>query len=142
MVGDRGWRKAGWVAFFMLPSLIGMIMFVIGPILASGVLAFYDWDLLTDPEYTGLGNFRRLAHDDDTWAALRHTLTFIAGYVPSVMILALVLALILNTRLTGLALFRTAFFLPVVSSWVAVALIWKWLFHPRYGLINYGLAQV
>jgi multiple sugar transport system permease protein len=142
MVGDRGWRKAGWVAFFMLPSLIGMIMFVIGPILASGVLAFYDWDLLTDPEYTGLGNFRRLAHDDDTWAALRHTLTFIAGYVPSVMILALVLALILNTRLTGLTLFRTAFFLPVVSSWVAVALIWKWLFNPRYGLINYGLAQV
>ena len=142
MVGDTGWRRNGWVALFVLPSLAGMLLFVIGPIAASAVLTLYDWDLLTDPEFSGLDNLRKLAADDEVWAALRHTLTFIAGYVPSVMVLALFLALALNAKLRGLALLRTAFFLPVVSSWVAVALLWKWLFNPRYGLINHGLAQI
>ena len=142
MVGDAGCRKTGWIALFILPSLAGMLLFVIGPIAASAVLTLFEWDLLTDPKFVGLDNFRRLFGDEDIWAALRHTLMFIAGYVPSVMILALLLALILNARLKGLSLFRTAFFLPVVSSWVAVALLWKWLFNPRYGLINYGLESV
>lgn len=142
MVGDTGWRRNGWVALFILPSLAGMLLFVVGPIAASAVLTLYDWDLLTDPEFSGLDNVRTLAGDEEVWAALRHTLTFIAGYVPSVMILALLLALALNAKLRGLALLRTAFFLPVVSSWVAVALLWKWLFNPRYGLINYGLDRI
>jgi multiple sugar transport system permease protein len=142
VVGDTGWRRNGWIALFILPSLAGMLLFVIGPIIASAVLTLFEWDLLTDPKFTGLGNFRRLAQDDDIWAALRHTLTFIVGYVPSVMVLGVLLALILNAKLKGLALFRTAFFLPVVSSWVAVALLWKWLFNPRFGLINYALDQI
>jgi multiple sugar transport system permease protein len=142
MVGDTGWRRNGWVALFILPSLAGMLLFIIGPILASAVLTLFEWDLLTDPKFVGLANFRRLFHDNDIWKALLHTLTFIVGYVPSVMVLALMLALVLDAKLKGLALFRTAFFLPVVSSWVAVALLWKWLFNPRYGLINYGLEQI
>lgn len=142
MVGDRGWRRNGWLALFILPSLAGMLLFVIGPIVASAVLTFYQWDLLTDPEYVGLANFRRLFGDEAVWEALKHTLTFIAGYVPAVMVLALFLALALNAQLKGIAFMRTAFFLPVVSSWVAVALLWKWLFNPRYGLINYGLDQI
>lgn len=142
MVGDRGWRRAGWVAFFMLPGLSGLLLFVVGPILASLVLTVYEWDLLTSPRYVGLDNFRRLVEDDQFWAALRHTLAFIAGYVPLVMVLALLVALALNTRLPGLAALRTAFFLPVVSSWVAVALLWSWLFNPRYGLVNYGLGKL
>lgn len=142
MVGDRGWRRSGWIALFIAPSLAGMLLFVIGPIVASAVLTLYQWDLLTDPKYVGLANFRRLFGDEAVWAALRHTLTFIVGYVPAVMALALLLALALNARLKGIALLRTAFFLPVVSSWVAVALLWKWLFNPRYGLINYGLERI
>jgi multiple sugar transport system permease protein len=142
MVGDRGWRRAGWVAFFVLPGLSGLLLFVVGPILASLVLTVYEWDLLTSPRYVGLANFRRLVEDDQFWAALRHTLAFIAGYVPLVMVLALLVALALNTKLRGLAVLRTAFFLPVVSSWVAVALLWSWLFNPRYGLVNYGLAKL
>jgi multiple sugar transport system permease protein len=142
MVGDTGWRRNGWIVFFLLPSMAGMLAFVIGPILASAVLTLFEWDLLTDPKFVGLANFRRLFHDEDIWLALRHTLTFIVGYVPSVMVLALLLALVLDAKLKGMSFFRTAFFLPVVSSWVAVALLWKWLFNPRYGLINYGLDQV
>lgn len=142
MVGDTGWRRTGWIALFILPSMAGMTLFVIGPIIASAVLTFFEWDLLSDPRYIGLDNFRRLWRDDDVWAALRHTVTFIVGYVPSVMVLGLLLALALNTKLRGLSALRTAFFLPVVSSWVAVALLWSWLFNPRYGLINYALDKI
>lgn len=142
MVGDRGWRKTGWVALFILPGLGGLLVFTIGPILASFVLTFYEWDLLTSPKFVGLDNFRRLIHDHQFGAALRHTLVFIAGYVPLVMVLALLIALALNAKLRGIALIRTAFFLPVVSSWVAVALLWTWLFNPRYGLVNYGLEKL
>jgi multiple sugar transport system permease protein len=140
MVGDHGWRQAAWVSLFVLPGLCGLLLFTIGPIVASLVLTLFDWDLLTDPTFIGLDNFRRLVRDDEFWAALRHTLIFIAGYVPLVMVSSLLLALALNTRLRGLAVLRTAFFLPVVSSWIAVALLWSWLFNPRYGLVNYGLS--
>ncbi len=142
MVGDRGWKRTAWVLLFILPGLSGLLLFTIGPILASLVLTFYEWDLLTDPEYVGLANFRRLWHDADFWAALRHTLYYIGGYVPLVMVLALGIALALNAKLRGLSAIRTAFLLPVVSSWVAVALLWTWLFNPRFGLVNYGLSKL
>ncbi len=142
MVGDHGWRRAAWVSLFVLPGLSGLLLFTIGPILASLALTTFEWDLLTDPVFIGTDNVTRLVHDPDFWAALRHTLIFIAGYVPLVMILSLLIALALNTRMRGLALLRTAFFLPVVSSWIAVALLWTWLFNPRYGLVNYGLGLV
>src|SRR5215210_4042314 len=142
MVGDRGVRRYAWVALFIVPGLAGLILFTIGPIVASLVLTVFEWDLLTDPRFVGLDNFRRLSDDPDFWEALVHTLTFIAGYVPLVMVLALLLALALNAPLRGIALLRTAFFIPVVSSWVAVALLWSWLFNPRFGLVNYFLGQV
>ena len=138
MVGETGWRKAGWVALFLLPGLAGLFAFTILPILASLVLTFYEWDLLTPPEFVGMQNYVRLLGDQTFWAALVHTLTFIAGYVPLVVICALGLALVLNVPLRGIGAVRTVFFFPVVSSWVAVALLWSWLFNPRYGLINYA----
>ncbi len=142
MVGERGIARLGWLILFVGPGLGGLVVFTVGPILASLVLTLFEWDLLTSPRYVGLANFARLVEDQAFWAALRHTLTFIVGYVPLVMTLALAVALALNTRLRGLAALRTAFFMPVVSSWVAVALLWSWLFNPRYGLVNYVLGLV
>src|SRR6266508_521430 len=142
MVGDRGIRRVGWVALFIAPGLSGLLLFTIGPIIASLVLTLFEWDLLTSPRFVGLDNFRRLIDDPNFYDALVHTLTFIAGYVPLVMVLALLLALALNAKLRGVAVLRTAFFVPVVSSWVAVALLWSWLFNPKYGLVNYLLGQV
>ncbi len=141
MVGDKGWRKTAWVAFFVGPSLVGIGVFMLLPIASSLVLTLFEWDLLTSPKFVGFDNFTHLYHDPEIWASLKHTLTFIVGYVPSVMVLALLIALALNRKLRGLAGLRTAYFLPVVSSWVAVALLWSWLFNPRYGLINWGLKQ-
>jgi len=139
MVGDRGVRQIGWLALFLLPGLGGLLIFTVLPILASLLLTLFQWDLLTAPRFVGLANYARLIADEAFWGALRHTLAFIAGYLPLVLLLGLGLALALNAPLRGIGAIRTAFFLPVVSSWVAVALLWSWLFNPRYGLINYLL---
>jgi multiple sugar transport system permease protein len=129
-----------WVAFFIAPSLIGLLLFTLYPIVDSFWVAFQDWNLLSPPKFIGFDNFIELWQDEAFWNALQHTLLFIALYVPIVFILALGLALFLNQKLRGMLVVRTATFLPVVASWVVVSLIWKWLFNPAYGLINYGLS--
>ena len=141
MVGERGWKHAAWVALFILPGFSALFLFIIAPILASLVLTVFEWDLLTSPRFVGGANLRRIATDGAFWAAFRHTLVYIVGYVPLVMVLALAVALALNRGMVALGAIRTAFFLPVVSSWVAVALLWTWMFNPRFGLINYGLSM-
>jgi multiple sugar transport system permease protein len=142
MTHTRRLPQLGWLALFLLPGLGGLLLFTVLPLLASVVLTLFQWDLLTPPRFVGLANYARLLGDEEFWAALQHTLSFIAGYLPLVLVLGLLVALALNAPLRGIGLIRTAFFLPVVSSWVAVALLWSWLFNPRYGLINYllGLA--
>lgn len=139
MTSNRRLSQLAWLALFLLPGLSGLLLFTVFPILSSLVLTLFRWDLLTPPRFVGLGNYARLLGDREFWAALQHTLTFIAGYLPLVLVLGLLVALALNAPLRGIGLIRTAFFLPVVSSWVAVALLWSWLFNPRYGLINYVL---
>ena len=142
MVGQRGWKHSMWIAFFLLPSLSGLLIFTFIPIFASLGLTLFEWDLLTPPQFVGLDNFKKLFGDPTFWESLTHTLFFIAGYIPLVMVIALGMALLLNRKLRGVTIFRTAFFIPVVSAWVAVALIWQWLLNPQYGLFNYLLSFV
>lgn len=139
MAGEKGLRKLYWLGIFLLPSLVALSIFTIIPVLSSLALTLYEWDLLTPPQFVGLANVNRLIHDRGFWEALAHTLYFIVGYVPLVMIIALVVAVILNQRLRGFLFFRAAFFVPVVSAWVAVALMWKWIFNPKFGIFNYVL---
>jgi multiple sugar transport system permease protein len=134
MVGSRSFARTGWLAFFLLPGLLGLLAFTILPLIASLVLTLFQWDLLTPPQFVGFDNFVKLSQDRNFWSALQHTLAFIAGYLPLVMILALGMALALNAPLRGIAFIRTAFFLPVVSSWVAVALLWSWLFDAKWAM--------
>ncbi|MGE5675051.1 MAG: carbohydrate ABC transporter permease [Mycobacterium leprae] len=142
MVGERGLKKALIILLFLLPNLIGFLLFSLVPVVASLGLSLFKWDLLSAPVFVGLQNFRNLMKDVDFWAATRHTFTFIIGYIPLVLAVGLGVALVLNQKLKGLAFYRTAFFLPVVSSWVAVALIWKWLFNPNVGMVNYMLSLI
>ena len=131
-----------WVIFFLAPSLIGLLMFTILPILVSLGLTFTKWDLITPPQFIGFSNFTNLASDTKFWRALGHTLMFIVGYIPLVMVTSLSAALLLDKKLIGRRFLRTAFFTPVVSAWVAVALLWMWIFNPKFGLLNYLLALV
>lgn len=142
MIGERGFSKWKWIIFFLAPSLLGLLVFIVLPIASSFWYAFHDWNLLSPPEFIGLGNFEELLSDDAFWSALRYTLTFIVLYVPSAFALGLALALLLNQKLRGILIVRTASFLPVVASWVVVSLIWKWIFNPSYGLLNYSLSVI
>lgn len=142
MVGERGFSKWKWIIFFLAPSLLGLLIFIVLPIASSFWYAFHDWNLLSPPEFIGLGNFEELLSDSAFWSALRYTLTFIVLYVPSAFALGLALALLLNQKLRGILIVRTASFLPVVASWVVVSLIWKWIFNPSYGLLNYSLSVI
>ena len=139
MAGEKGLRKLFWVTTFLLPSLVGLILFVLGPILASLGLTFFEWDLLRSPQYVGSENYQRLLADENFWAAFLHTLYFIAGYLPLVMLISLGLAVVLNQEIVGVKFVRTAVFVPVVSAWVAVALLWSWIFNPKFGLLNHLL---
>lgn len=135
-------NKGAWLLFFLGPSLAGLFIFMIGPIVYSLGLTLYEWNLLSDPTFVGLDNFEELYHDADFRLAFRHTLTFIVLYIPSVLILAFAVALLLDHKIPGISIFRASFFVPVVSSWVVVSLVWRWIFNPRFGLLNYLLAQV
>ena len=142
MDGVTGRGKYVALAVLLLPSLIGMSAFYILPVVSSFVLSFTEWDLLTPIQWIGIGNYISAIADPTVQQALRNTLTFILGYLPAVVAIGLGLALLLNRKLKGRTVFRAIYFVPVVTSWVAVSLVWKWLLNPQYGLINYGLALI
>jgi multiple sugar transport system permease protein len=127
---------------FILPSLLGFIVFLVVPMIASLGISFYDWELLSPPQFVGLKNFSTLLTDRVFRDVVVNTVYYTFGLVPLNLLVSLGLALWLNTRLRGLVLYRSAFFLPVVTVTVAVALIWRWMYEPRAGIIDTVLRAV
>ncbi|MDC9824863.1 sugar ABC transporter permease [Devosia sp. ZB163] len=127
------------LAVLLGPSLAGMFVFLMLPVASSFVLSFSSWDLIGEIQWIGLDNYWKALADPAVLGALRNTVTFIAGYMPATVGIALGLALLLNRRIRGRVVFRAIYFVPVVTSWVAVSLIWKWLLNPQYGLVNVAL---
>ena len=128
----EGW----WALLFLAPTLIGLTLLSAGPILASFGISLTKWDLLTPPQFVGLDNFVSLVNDSRFLVSLRNTAFYTLLSVPIGMALALGLALALNQSLRGIALIRTAYFLPVVTSATAVGLVWAWIYSPNNGLLN------
>lgn len=139
---ERGWRRFGVLALFLGPSLVGLLAFTVGPMLTSLGLSFTNWDLLTPAKFVGGANYQRLVTDAEFWRTLKNTLTFLVGYVPLVMCIGLLIAVLLNSAIPFSRAFRVMYFVPVVTSWVAVALVWKWLYNPVYGLVNNALSAI
>lgn len=135
--GERFWL---WV--FLAPTLVGLLIGSLGPVLAAIGISFADWDVITPPTFAGLGNYQRLISDPTFSKALRNTAYYVGIMVPSSTILALLLALMLNQKLRAVTWYRTAYFLPVVSSTVAVALVWSWIYAKDFGLLNYVLRSI
>lgn len=142
MSRGRGLGHAGTVAFFLLPSAVPLLAFTIVPMVYSAWVSLHDWSLITPMRWVGLANYRDLLVDGRTRAAFGHTLYFLLGYLPLVYVGGLAIALALHTVLRGRNVFRTIYFLPVVTSWVVVALTWKWLLNPSTGLVNSMLGAV
>ena len=141
MIGSKK-NNALWISLFLLPILIGFLVFIIYPVFYSLGVSFTDWDLINPMKFVGIKNYQSLVNDSTFWNSLKNTFLFIIGYLPSVMIIGLLVALLLNSKLCLKPVFRGVYFLPVVTSWVAVSLVWKWLFNPKYGLINYFLTMI
>jgi len=138
----RRLRNAGWVVFFLAPSAVPLLAFTIIPMLTSAWVSLHAWNLIKPMTWVGLDNYRHLLSDPATRDVFWHTLLYVAGYLPLVYAGGLGLALALNRRMPAQAFFRAAYFLPVVTSWVVVALVWKWLLNPGNGLVNHLLGAV
>ena len=131
-----GWKKLGWALFFLLPSAIPLLVFTLVPMVSSLWVSLHRWNLISPMQWVGLDNYANLLTDPMTRRVFLHTLIYVAGYLPLVYAGGLGLALVLNQRLKGRAFLRATYFLPVVTSWVVVALVWKWLLNPANGLVN------
>jgi multiple sugar transport system permease protein len=138
--GRRRGRYALTVAVFLLPSLVPLLAFVIGPMISAAWTSLHRWNLIGPLEWVGLDNYAHLLTDAATGDAFLHTIWYIVGYLPIVYVGGLALALALNTRIRGRAALRGMFFLPVITSWVVVALVWRWLLSPSNGVVNNVLA--
>jgi multiple sugar transport system permease protein len=118
------------------PWLVGFLLFTAGPMLISLLASLTDWDLLTDPLWVGLDNYRDLATDPLFIQSIKVTLAYTAAYVPLDLAGGLLLALLVRPRLKGIGIFRTIFYLPTVFSGVAFVVVWLWMLNPNGGLIN------
>jgi multiple sugar transport system permease protein len=150
-VGRRGPRARGggplggegrWALLFLAPTLIGLAILSAGPILATLAISLTKWDLLRAPQFVGIDNFVTLASDDRFLKALRNTAFYTVVSVPLGMVIALFLAIALNQTIRGIAWIRTAYFLPVVTSTIAIALVWQWIYSPESGLLNEAVGLV
>ncbi|MCL4508851.1 MAG: sugar ABC transporter permease [Chloroflexi bacterium] len=145
----RGRRSHAWSAarwrdtrdgyFFILPWLLGFVIWTAGPMIASVIISFTDWRIVTTPHFVGLANFAALLQDPRIRIALFNTAYYVILGVPTHLILALVSALLLNLRLRGIAVYRTLFYLPFITPLVANALLWLWIFNTDFGLANWLL---
>jgi len=131
-----------WLWLFLAPTLIGLTFGTLGPVLAAIGISFTKWDLLTPPVFTGLGNYIQLISDPTFKKSILNTFYYVLGTVPAATVLGLMLALLLNQKLRGVTFYRTAYFLPVVSSTVAVALVWSWIYSKDFGLLNFVLRSI
>lgn len=129
-------RERLWLLVLLAPTLVGLLFGALGSVLATTVISFLKWDLIAPPTWAGLSNYTGLLSDTLFRKALGVTFAFSAMYVPGTVILSLLVALLLNRKLRAVPLFRTLFFLPTVSSAVAVGLVWSWIYGRDRGLLN------
>ena len=121
------------------PWLLGFIVFTVAPVVASLYLSFTQYDIVRPPTFTGLANYAKMLHDPLIAKSLTNTLYYTLISIPATILLTLGLAILLNQKAHGSALYRTAFYLPSIVPVVANVVLWIWLLQPQWGLINYLL---
>ncbi len=129
-------KKRLTIMLFLLPSIGGFVFFQAFPIGFSFGLSLTDWDVLRKANFVGLENYRNILGSEEFWRVIRNTLYFMVLYLPLMLSVSIGVALLLNVKTRTIGIFRTIFFIPVLTSWVAAAMIWRWLLSPYYGPIN------
>jgi multiple sugar transport system permease protein len=142
LAGRRGLLETAHGYAFLAPTLVGLALFWIGPIVASVLISFTDWGSAERVSWLGLDNYRALLTSSLFWKVFRNTWYYTIVSVPVGMACALGLALLVNQPLPGVRIFRAIYFMPSVISMTAVALMWSFLFNPDLGFINYLIRRV
>ena len=149
-------QNAGWRAAlpFLLPSMAGFAVFSILPMIMLLFISLTDWDGLSQLTlfsdfsgfmgqfYVGLDNFKAILTSTELYQVLGNTLKFVVLYIPLMLLASMAVALVLNSKQKGVGFFRVVYYIPVLTSWVAGSLIWKWVLSPEYGIINAMLKAI
>ncbi len=130
-------RERFWLWVLLGPTIIGLIFGALGSVVATIAISLTKWDLLTPPKWIGLQNYAALFTNESYTRSLGNTVKFSAMYVPGVVIVSLFVAILMNRKIHGVSLFRTAYFLPAVTSAVAAALVWNMIYGKDTGILNY-----
>jgi multiple sugar transport system permease protein len=136
-------RRQAMAGYLMVaPAMLIFFVFTLLPVAIALFLSFTNYDVFTKMDWIGAANYQDVFDDEFFWRALWNTTTYTVWSIPLSMAIGLGLALLLNQKLRGLGLYRTVYYIPVVTSMVAVAMIWLQLFDPLYGVISNGLEAV
>jgi multiple sugar transport system permease protein len=126
---------------FLLPTIIGLVLFRLIPVGAAFFVSFTSWDIYSPPKWVGLKNYIHIFQSEEFWSILRNTFVFTGIYTMGVCVIGLFFAVMLNQKLKGINFFRSLFFLPVITSVVAVGIVWSWILSPQNGILNVLLEQ-
>lgn len=137
-------KKDGLTALlFLSPTLVIFSAFILFPVFFSFYLSFQQWNMFSgETTFIGFDNYIRMLESDEFWQVLKNTAIYTFGTIPLNMGVSLIIAYALNKKLAGKKFLRTAFFAPVVISPVAAAVIWRWLYDPNFGLVNYSIGII
>jgi multiple sugar transport system permease protein len=127
---------------FILPMMIGLFVFRLGPVVWSFLLSFQKYNPFQGGGWIGLANYRELIQDKEFHTIFLNTLKFTLWYLPLGVLTSLVLAVLVDNKLRGIVLFRAIYFLPVISAVAAIGTIWAWLLNPLYGLVNFLIKTI
>ena len=125
-----------WGYLFIAPTLLGLLVLYIFPVLQTFFYSFTSWGDFGNYSWSGLENYKKMADDPEIWRAFKNTLVYAFAMVPISIGISIFVAVLLNQKIKGLGIYRTLYFLPVVTMPAAIGMIWKWLYNSDYGVIN------
>ncbi len=128
---------AGWI--FILPALVGTLIFIVIPVICSFGLSFAKWDLLNPIQFVGLSNYKEIFTDNLFYKILWNTIVFAVSTSVLGVIIPLFLACILNSKIRGSEFYKTAYFLPFITPMIVIGVVWEWIFDPNIGFLNHIL---
>ena len=127
---------------FIMPWLAGLVIFIVGPIIASFYLSLTDYEVIRPPTFVGLRNFDQLVNDRLFWQALKVSSIYVFTSVPMGLVLSFAVALLMNQKVRFVGLWRTVYYIPTLVPVIASTMLWLWIFNPEFGLLNMMLALV
>ncbi|MBT2659029.1 sugar ABC transporter permease [Bacillus sp. ISL-18] len=130
-------QNMAWGYLFILPAIIGLSVFIVAPMIFSLIVSFTDWDMVSSFHWISFQNYSNILTEDiNFWNSIKVTFFYAILQVPCVQIFAFLLANLLNSKIKGLSFFRTVFYIPSIFPFIAVAILWMFIYNPDFGLLN------